>query len=166
MTHQPGPTLLWGLIVGITGSVIPMVVIVRGARRGAWDSHHVNNREGRVVPFAACVSSLALGWVALALGDAPDQMIALTAAMFATLVVAVVVTFTAHWKVSMHAAVAAGATIILMVTYHPLIALALGPAVLLVCWSRVELRDHTTAQVLIGAALGVLVGGGLYWLLA
>lgn len=163
-TEQVGQTLLWGLIVGVTGSVIPMIVIVRGARKGEWDSHHVTNREGRVVPFAACLISLGVGWVVLLVGDGPHQMIALAAAMFAALVVCTAITFAARFKVSMHAAVAAGAVGSLMTAYSPWM-LLLGLAVVLVCWSRVELGDHTTREVSIGAIVGILTGGVLYWAL-
>ncbi|WP_199441445.1 hypothetical protein [Umezawaea beigongshangensis] len=163
-TGTPGGTLLWGLVVGVTGSVIPMLVIVRGARRGAWEGHHVTNREGRVIPFAVCTSSLAVGIAILVLGGAPGEMTALAVAMFVTLVVSVTITFGLHWKVSMHAAVASGAVVMLVAAYGPLLAL-LTPAVVLVCWSRVELRDHTTAQVWVGAAVGVLAGGLPHWAL-
>jgi membrane-associated phospholipid phosphatase len=37
--------------------------------------------------------------------------------------------------------------------------------VVLVAWSRVELGDHTTAQVTAGSVLGLVVGGLPYWLL-
>ncbi|XVV05363.1 hypothetical protein ACQPW3_08205 [Actinosynnema sp. CA-248983] len=169
-TQQPLPALLWGLVVGIFGSVIPMVVIVRGARQGKWDSHHVTNREGRVIPFVACTSSLAIGIAVLVLGDAPHQMLALALAMFATLVVCVAITFalpvdgSRGWKISMHAAVAAGASLMLVIAYGPWLLLMAAPVVL-VCWSRVELRDHTRAQVIWGAAVGLMAGGGSYFLL-
>ena len=45
-----------------------------------------------------------------------------------------------------------------------LLLLALPAA--LVAWSRVELGDHTTAQVLAGTAMGVFVGGGSFWVLS
>jgi hypothetical protein len=61
----------------------------------------------RVVPFTACISSLVVGITSLVLGGAPDQMIALALAMFATLVVSL------GWKISMHAAVAAGSVVVL-----------------------------------------------------
>lgn len=163
-------TLLWGLLVGITGSIIPMIVIVRGARRGRWDSHHVTNREGRVVPFIACITSLGGGIAILLLGDAPQQMIALALAMFATLAVSIAITFalpgngTRGWKISMHAAVAAGSAAILTIAYGPWLALV-GIAAVLVDWSRVELGDHTTAQVTAGTVLGLITGGLPYWLL-
>ncbi|MFE3178096.1 hypothetical protein ACFXPA_07085 [Amycolatopsis sp. NPDC059090] len=159
--HQLGEAVLWGLIVGITGSLIPMAVIVRGAKRGKWDSHHVTNRAGRLVPFAACIGSLALGFVVLLVGSAPHEMIALAAAELACLVVALAVTFGLKFKISMHAMVAAGSTVMLMKVCHPWLAL-LFLAVAWVCWSRVELKDHTVAQVTIGAVAGVVIGGGGY----
>ncbi|RKT52474.1 hypothetical protein C8E97_0988 [Saccharothrix australiensis] len=169
-TGQPVPALLWGLVVGVTGSVIPMVVIVRGARRGRWEGHHVTNREGRVVPFIACIGSLAVGVVILVVGDAPRQMLALALAMFATLVTCVAITFALPvggargWKISMHAAVAAGASVMLVIAYGPWLALS-AIAVVLVDWSRVELGDHTRAQVVWGSVVGAAVGGGSYlWL--
>jgi membrane-associated phospholipid phosphatase len=160
--------LLWGLIVGITGSIIPMIVIVRGARRGKWDSHHVTNREGRVIPFIACITSLGGGITILLLGDAPREMVALALSMFATLIVSLAITFalpvngTKGWKISMHAAVAAGSAVILTVAYGPWFVLVAVP-VALVAWSRVHLGDHTSAQVTAGALLGVAVGGLSFW---
>ncbi|GAA3868221.1 phosphatase PAP2 family protein [Saccharothrix violaceirubra] len=169
-THSVGSALLWGLVVGVFGSVIPMVVIVRGARKGRWDGHHVTNREGRVVPLAACGVSLTAGVAVLVLGDAPHQMLALALAMFAELVVCVLITFalpvggSRGWKISLHAAASAATVTVLAVAYGPWVSLA-GPAVVLVCWSRVALGDHTRAQVVWGAVAGAVVGGGAYVLL-
>lgn len=163
--HHLGETLLWGLIVGITGSLIPMAVIVRGAKQGKWDSHHVTNRAGRLIPFAACISSLAAGFVILLVGNAPHELIALAGAELACLVVALAVTFGLRFKISMHAIVAAGATVMLMRVYGPWLAL-LFLAVAWVCWSRVELKDHTAAQVTSGAVVGIVLGGGVYLTLA
>lgn len=163
--HHVGQALLWGLVVGVTGSLIPMAVIVRGARKGKWDSHHVTNRAGRLVPFAACIGSLAVGFVVLLVGGAPREMIALAAAELASLVAALAVTFGLKFKISMHAMVAAGAVVVLMKTYNPWLAL-LFLAVAWVCWSRVELKDHTVAEVTTGTVAGVVIGGGGYLALA
>lgn len=160
--HRLGATLLWGLLVGVTGSLIPMAVIVRGARRGKWDSHHVTDRAGRLVPFAVCIASVAAGYVVLIAGDAPRELIALAAAELACLVGALAITFGLKFKISMHATVAAGATVMLINVYGPWAAL-LFLAVAWVCWSRVELGDHTTAQVSTGAALGAGLGGAAYF---
>jgi hypothetical protein len=163
--HDLGRTVLWGLVVGITGSLIPMAVIVRGARQGKWDSHHVTNRAGRLIPFAACIVSLAVGFTALLIGDAPHQMVALAAAELTCLFAALAITFGLKFKISMHAVVAAGATVMLIAVYGPAMALLI-PFVIWVCWSRVELRDHATSQILTGTLLGTVLGGGLYLLLA
>jgi hypothetical protein len=158
------PTVLWGLVVGITASVIPMVVIVRGARKGQWDGHHVTNREGRVVPLVAAGGSLAVGTAVLLIGGAPHQMLALAGSMFASLLVSMAITFGLRWKVSLHAAVAFAAVVTMAVVFGPWLLLLALPAAL-VAWSRVELGDHTRPEVLVGSLMGVVVGGGSYWLL-
>lgn len=169
-TRDVVDTLLWGLVVGITGAVVPMALIIRGARRGLWDGRHVTKREDRLVPLATCVGSLAVGIAALLLGEGPSRLIALAVAMFISLLASVLVTFALPvpggrgWKISIHAAVAVGAVVVLAVDYGPLL-LLLAPAAVLVAWSRVELGDHTTAQVTAGSVLGLVVGGLSYWLL-
>jgi len=163
-TRALWPTVLWGLVVAITASVIPMVVIVKGARGGKWDGHHVTNREGRLVPLVAAGGSLAVGTAVLVLGGAPHEMLALAGSMFASLIVSMAITFGLKWKVSLHAAVAFAAVVVGAVVYGPWLLLLALPAAL-VAWSRVELGDHTTAQVLVGSLMGVVVGGGGYALL-
>ena len=157
-----GPTLLWGIVVALFSSILPMVFIIRGARRGRWDGHHVRDREHRFVPLAVGLASTAVGLAILLLGDAPRDVVGLTVAMVATLVTCIAVTLT--WKVSLHAAVATGAVVMIALLYGPWALLLLIP-VALVCWSRVVLGDHTVAQVVVGAALGPLVGGAVFLLI-
>ncbi|MEU3627510.1 hypothetical protein BS329_41160 [Amycolatopsis coloradensis] len=162
--YHLGETVLWGLIVGVTGSLIPMAVIVRGAKKGRWDSHHVTDRAGRLVPFAVCIGSLAAGFVILIAGGAPHEMIALAAAELVCLIAALAITFGFKFKISMHAMVAAGAAVMLIRVYGPWLALVfLGVG--WVCWSRVELGDHTRAEVTTGTTAGVVLGGGVYLVL-
>ena len=158
-------TLLWGFVVAITASVIPMAVIVRGAHNGKWDGHHVTNREGRLVPLVTAGASLAAGTVIMVLGHAPTTMLALAGSMFASLIVSMAITFGLKWKISLHAGVAWAAVVTMAIVYGPWMLLIALPAAL-VAWSRVELGDHTTAQVLGGTAMGVIVGGGSFWLLS
>lgn len=158
-------TLLWGFVVAMTASIIPMAVIVRGARRGRWDGHHVTNREGRVVPLVTAGASLTAGTVVMVLGGAPRSVLALAGSMVASLVVTIAITFGLRWKISLHAAVAWAAVVTLTVVHGPWWLLIALPAAL-VAWSRVELGDHTTAQVLAGSVMGVVVGGGSFWLLS
>jgi hypothetical protein len=163
-TENLWKTLLWGFVVAVTASVIPMAVIVRGARKGKWDGHHVTNREGRLVPLVTAGASLTAGTVIMVLGGAPSSMLALAGSMFASLIVSMAITFGLKWKISLHAGVAWAAVVTLAIVYGPWLLLIALPAAL-VAWSRVELGDHTTAQVLAGTAMGVIVGGGSFWLL-
>lgn len=158
-THAWLPTLGWGLLIASTSSVLPMCVIVWGARSGRWDGHHVRDRDGRLVPFAALIGLSGLGLASLVLSGAPWMLVALDVAMLACLLVTGAVT--AWWKVSMHAAVAAGAVAILAVTYTPVL-WSLSLLVGAVCWSRVRLGDHTPAQVTVGTVTGLVVGGGVF----
>jgi membrane-associated phospholipid phosphatase len=136
-----------------------MVFIVRGARRGRWDGHHVRNREGRLVPLLLCLVTTVAGLLILLFAHAPRDVVALDAAMLATLIVCIVIT--QWWKISLHTAVAGGATATMVLIYGPLW-LVLVALVALVAWSRVELRDHTVAQVIVGAFTGPLVGGVVF----
>jgi membrane-associated phospholipid phosphatase len=170
-TRSVPQALLWGAVVGLTGSVIPMAVIVHGARRGRWKGHHVTDREGRLVPLLACAASLGTGIAALTLGGAPRAVVALAVSMFLSLLVCLLVTFALPvngergWKVSFHAAVAAGAVAVLAITLGPWALLAV-PLVVLVAWSRVALGDHTTPQVVVGALLGAVLAGVSFSILA
>jgi membrane-associated phospholipid phosphatase len=159
--HQVGNTLLWGLVVAIFSSVLPMAFIVRGARHGRWEGHHVRNREGRFIPLSLCLVSTSVGLAILLTGGAPRDVVALDVAMLVTLFACIVIT--RQWKISLHAAVAGGAVVMLILLYGPALALLL-PVALLVAWSRVEVDDHTVAQVIAGLLLGPILGGVVFLL--
>ncbi len=102
-----------------------------------------------------------MGTLALALLGAPRDLLALIACMVAALVVATPITLLARWKISIHALVAAGVAVTFSVVFGAL----LLPAWLLaaaVCWSRVRLGDHTTAQVIAGAVVGACATGLMF----
>jgi hypothetical protein len=103
--------------------------------------------------------SLAVGWVILLVGHAPRQMAVLAGARMAILVVSLAVTFGLKFKISIHASVSATVVVCLIATYSRWMAL-LSLLVVWVCWSQVELKDHATSQVVAGALLGLVAGGG------
>ncbi|HEU5107824.1 MAG TPA: phosphatase PAP2 family protein [Micromonosporaceae bacterium] len=160
--YAAGPTLLWWVLTAVFFSVLPMIFIVRGARQGRWDGHHIRDREHRALPLLMGLSSAAVGLVIMLFGRAPRDVIAMAASMIATLLVCLVIT--RWWKVSLHATVAAGAMTLIILLFGPRYLLLLVPLAL-VCWSRVRLTDHTVAQVVIGALLGPVVGGAVFLLL-
>jgi membrane-associated phospholipid phosphatase len=95
--------------------------------------------------------------------DAPRALFALLAAMVAGLSVALAIT--SFWKISIHAAVAAGTVASLAILVSPWW-LLLVPFVVLTGWARVEIRDHTPVQVSVGAIVGAGVAAGVLLLVA
>ncbi|MDI5941128.1 phosphatase PAP2 family protein [Micromonospora sp. PTRAS2] len=151
--------LAWGLLATVFASGIPFAYIVGGVRRGRLTDHHVGVREQRRTPLLFGLASAAVGWALLAAFGAPRPLLALVAAGVVGLVVAVTVSH--WWKMSIHTAVAAGAVVVLVLTFGPPL-LAAVPVPVLAGWSRVRLRAHTLPQVLIGGTVGGLVAGAVY----
>ncbi|WP_326593371.1 hypothetical protein [Streptomyces sp. NBC_01294] len=149
----------WGLLGCLFAAVIPLAFITYGIRRGRWADRHVGQRQQRIIVMAFVVASVATGILLLWAFGAPRTMIALIVAMLVTL--AALLAVTPAWKISVHAAVSCGSVAMLAMTYGPWVLLA-SLLVAVVSWSRVELRDHTLAQVLVGAAVGGAVAAGTF----
>ncbi|MET0233267.1 MAG: hypothetical protein ABW224_01370 [Kibdelosporangium sp.] len=160
--HAVVSTIVWSLVVAVFYSVLPMLFIIRGARRGKWDGHWVRERERRFLPLMMCLASALVGLVILLVWDAPQDIVALAWSMVTVLVVCVVIT--KWWKVSLHATVAGGAVATVSLIYG-WIMLSLVVLVALVAWARVRVADHTIAQVIVGAFVGPLAGGAVFLLL-
>lgn len=160
-----------GLVRGMTlGSVaiffaggLPYGLVLIGVRRGQLTDHHVSRREQRPLMMAIALASVAVGLLVLRWLDAPRALFALMAAMVAGLVVALAIT--SYWKISIHAAAAAGtvASLVMLVSVWWLL---LVPFVVLTGWARVVIRDHTPAQVSVGAVVGAVVAAGVLLLVA
>ncbi|MCP3798401.1 hypothetical protein NLX83_03925 [Allokutzneria sp. A3M-2-11 16] len=158
---ERGEALWWAAALALGSCVIPYVVIVAGARRGRWDGHHVNNRAGRLIPLVIITVSIIVVTVAMGLTKAPSHMFALGLGEVVLIVVLGLITVLGRWKVSVHAAVGA-ATVVIVAILYGAVWHVLWPLVVLLGWSRVALRDHTVAQVLVGAALGIAFPAVLY----
>jgi len=144
-------------------SAIPYAMVWLGVRRGRLTDHHIGQREQRRTPLLLGLTSVAIGLTLLAVTGAPRQLIAMVAAGF---IVGVGVTIANQfWKLSAHAAVSAGSVSVLVMVFGPVL-LAGATIVALVGWSRVALGDHTTGQVLAGAAVGTTLSAVTFGLLA
>jgi membrane-associated phospholipid phosphatase len=151
--------VLWTVLAGLFAGVIPYAVVLVGFRRGRLGGRHIPDRAERLVPTALAGVSVGVGIAVLDRLGAPRDVVALLASQVAGAVVGLAVT--AFWKVSIHTAAVAGSVAVLAVRFGwP--ALAGIPVVALVAWSRVTLGAHTWAQVLVGASLGGVVGGGVF----
>lgn len=151
----------WGLLGCLFAAVIPLAFIKYGIRRGRWADRHVGQRRQRIVVMVFIIGSVATGILLMSLLGSPRTMIALIAAMLVTL--AALLAVTPAWKISVHAAVSSGSVAMLAMTYGPWLLLAY-PLVAIVGWSRVELKDHTLAQVLAGTAVGAAVAATTFGL--
>jgi membrane-associated phospholipid phosphatase len=154
------PRAGWALVIALCCAGGPMGAILIGARLGRVTSgHHVRERAERIVPLLLGLVVVVAGVVALWVGQAPRDLAALVWALLGELLVAVAITVV--WKVSLHVAAAASCVAVLAQLYGPwpLVGVVV---VLAVAWSRVRLTDHTVAQVIGGAVLGAVVGGGLF----
>jgi membrane-associated phospholipid phosphatase len=144
----------------VFASGIPVAYIVRGIRRGRYTDHHVSVREHRSTVIIAAAVSVVVGLTLMLVLDAPGDLVALVVAMLAGLALTFAVT---KWwgKVSFHTAVAAGTATTLVLVFGPWLYLA-WPFVGAIAWSRVQLKEHTVAQTVVGAALGALAAGVVF----
>ena len=161
-----GPTvpagLAWGLLASLFSAIIPYAMIWYGVRRGRLSDRHIGVREQRTKPLALGLASVLVGLVLLMLFGAPRELIALVVALFVGGLVATVINH--YWKLSVHASVAAGSMVVLVLVFGPAL-LATAVVVAAVGWSRVRLHDHTAWQVVTGTVVGAVVTGLVFGVL-
>jgi membrane-associated phospholipid phosphatase len=154
----PAMAVLWGGLAALSASVLPYALILRGVRR----DKNISLREQRIRFGLVAITSILLGLVLMAAFDAPAEMVALQASIAVGVACGWLITL--WWKISVHAAIAAGAATVLLLVFGPAL-LAVWPLVAVIAWSRVQVGDHTRAQVLAGVALGVVVNATVFSLL-
>ncbi|TPN20602.1 phosphatase PAP2 family protein [Mesorhizobium sp. B2-3-3] len=154
--------LAWGLLAALFCGGIPFAIILFGVKRGSWTDKHVKVRSQRAVPLTATMVSVLVGILIQVVFDAPREIFALVIAMLVGLAATMAVTV--WWKVSVHTAVAGGVATILTLAFGPPLA-ALALVVAAIGWSRVQLRDHTVAQTIVGALLGGVAAAVTFGLL-
>lgn len=149
----------WGAVAALFAAVIPTLFITRGVRDGKWTDRNVGDKRPRLVVLSFILLSVALGLVILAAGGAPPELTGYFACMLAS--VALLAAVTTVWKISIHCAVASGSVTMLALVFGAWLTPAYA-LVALTAWSRVVLREHTTAQVIAGSVLGALAAAASY----
>ncbi len=143
----------WGTVAAVFTAVLPTAFIDRGVKRGQWDDRNVWAKRPRLIVLSFILASVTVG-LALLLGlGAPGELSGYIACTLGS--VAVLAVITTVWKISIHCAVAAGSVTLLALLFG----WWLAPAYVLVAltgWSRIVLKDHTTAQVIMGSVLGAI----------
>jgi hypothetical protein len=144
----------WAAFIALFAAVLPTLLIRYGVRRWSWTGRHLDIKRERLAALAFITSSVATGVVLMIALGAPRTMTGYMIGMLAS--AAVIAAITIAWKISVHCAVASAGVLIVGLTLSPY-ALAGYALVALVAWSRVELRNHTPAQVIGGTFLGAIV---------
>jgi hypothetical protein len=152
-----------GLLAAILAGGLPYLVLIQGVRSGRLGDRHLSRREERPAMMVIGLISVCLGLAIMRALGAPKALFALVGAMVAG--VAVALSISIFWKISIHVACAAGAIAVLVIVLGPGWLIAL-PIVVAVAWARVRLRDHTWGQAVAGAIVGAAVGAAtMKWLL-
>ncbi|MBO9554867.1 phosphatidic acid phosphatase [Cellulomonas sp.] len=152
--------LVDGAVAALFVTGIPYAVVIAGVLAGRWNDRMLTTRRQRIVPILSNIVCALVGLAVARATGAPDEIAAFVVAAIGTQALLFVVNL--GWKISFHAGVSAGIALILAAELGPWLALVLAPLVVLICWARVELREHTVAQVAVGAPLGGLALAGLY----
>jgi membrane-associated phospholipid phosphatase len=147
-------------IVGIVVlvSVVPMLLLmVRRVRSGAWTNYDVSVREQRTGMYPAALAITTVTVLVLAWAQVPRPILRGVLAILLLIGIAALVNL--RLKISLHTAFA----VFTAAAFWPSRGLVAGVLVLALAigWSRLELGRHTWAEVLGGALLGAVVGGGL-----
>jgi len=121
--------------------------------RGGVKQRYLSGRSERLVPLAvACASVVIASVLVRALEASRDLQAVLLTMLF---VLGLTLIATPLNRVSVHMAAITGGSMVLQLLFGA-IGVALLPIVAIVGWSRVELGEHTRAQVVTGAVLGVI----------
>ncbi|MFE9722237.1 hypothetical protein ACFYQ5_01155 [Streptomyces sp. NPDC005794] len=149
--------LPWGFLGALCAGLVPAGYIEWERGRGTWGDRHVVDRTQRGPVFLVILGSLGTGALIMVLGHAPlGILISMISLWVMTTVLLAVNTL---WKISVDSAVASAVVALLGVT-HSLWWLCASAAALAVCWSRVALGYHSTAQTVAGAAVGAATAAG------
>lgn len=143
---------LWAIIQITLLVLVPCAYISWLVRHGQVTDFDLQVRAQRTRPYAVTLACLALASLLSVGANAPHLLVILTTALLIQM--ALLMTITLAWKISLHTAAAASVVTLLWLLFGPTV----GPLALLVPlvgWSRVRLRRHTPWQVIAGACLSV-----------
>jgi hypothetical protein len=121
--------------------VVPYALILRGVRRGRLSDKNISVRAQRIRFGVVAIGAILTGLAVLAAFDAPAELVALLASIAAGMACGWVVTL--WWKISVHAAIAAGAATVLVFVFGPALLVVWSLVAVMIAWSRVQVGDDT-----------------------
>ncbi|MFA5364644.1 MAG: hypothetical protein WC325_05620 [Candidatus Bathyarchaeia archaeon] len=115
---------------------------------------YVSNKEKRTPFFLIAITSYS---IAATIFFATNTSVMFLLALGYTAVTVILMGINLFWKVSIHCAGVTGPIFALLFVFG-IQALPLSSIILLVCWSRIKLKNHTLAQTLVGTLIPLTVG--------
>lgn len=163
VTGQIGEGLaLAGVALLLTGAPVAGLVGYQVAR-GHWTDLDVSVREQRYLLYPIGLVCAVLLIAVFAAMHAPTSAMVTAISLALANTVNGVINFA--YKVSAHATTAVACAALLWL-YVPGWGVPFAIAAVLVGWSRIELGRHTTGQVILGWAVGLVCAISVYYLLA
>jgi membrane-associated phospholipid phosphatase len=143
-------TVVTILVASLCGFTAPIILFVVLRKRKKIVDLDASIKEERTTPFLISVGFYLIGLIILITFSVSIISIAFWFCYISNTLVTILIN--KHWKISAHAMGAAGPFAAVTYTFGP-IAWLFSVIVFLVGWSRIQLRVHTLAQVLVGIIL-------------
>ena len=144
----------WSAIL-IAVSILPLFsVVIYLVRRGRLDGVFTAVREQRTKLYLLAGACVSVGCVILVYCGAPLVLVAtFVAGLFA---VVIFMGINLWWKISLHTAFVTALVTVLVILYGWIAAVSMV-LIPLMSWARLELQQHSLAQVAAGALLAALI---------
>lgn len=146
--------LWWAILSLVVVTGIPLIYLLVGRRRGWVTDLELSHRDERPRFILVSISSDLLALALLWLGNGPSLLRLLVLTYFCLAIV--MFSISSFWKISMHLAGVGGFSTALVFVFGTG-ALWTFLALPLVSWARLHRRKHTLAQLIAGAAAGMIV---------
>ncbi len=145
---------IWAVIYSFSTILIPSFYVLLLIRQGKARDFHLTHHDERIRPTLFTMGCNLVTLLLLYLFDAPimvkviGTILAIQTVLFSLI--------TLRWKISAHSATSTGTALLAwwLLGDAYLVTLIAPPFVI---WSRLYLRRHTQAQVIVGALLGALI---------
>jgi len=158
-TDTTSQFIQWWAISAFFASLLPLGFLIQALRRGHISDWYVTRANERLVPFTVAFFSFGAAVALMIALSAPRELLGVTLAGMAGLLVAIIVT--TRWKLSLHMGSVSGAVVVLAFVFGPW-ALLFAAAIPAVGWARIRVAHHTVRQVIVGGLIGAAVAAVVY----
>lgn len=144
---DPNKIIATLLIAFVFGFIAPIVLFLILRKKGKLIDQDASLKEERTIPFFIAIGFYVLGLLLMIKFEINIISIAFWFCYITNTIITILIN--KYWKISAHAMGASGPFAALFFLYG-WIAFVFFPIVILVGWSRIELKCHTAAQVILG----------------